>query len=107
MFKSSPGPLSVWEGVGLKVGEKVLVALREDNASKNRSEEIALVVSDKDLASKISETSKLHEQVSQSTSQIEQVSGLLRDEPNNVLAGYVVSYLTHVGAKTMIESPLP
>jgi hypothetical protein len=100
MFKSSPGPWSVWEGVGLKVGEKVLVALRDDNASKNRSEEVALVVSDKDLTAKILESLKLHEQVSQLPSQIEQVPRLLRDKSNNVLAGYVVSYLTHVGAES-------
>lgn len=100
MFKSSPGPWSVWEGVGLKVGEKILVALRDDNASKDRSEEIALVVSDQDLAAKVLESVKLHEQVSQSTNQIERLPGLLRDKPNNLVAGYVVSYLTHLGAKS-------
>ena len=100
MFKSSPGPWSVWEGVGLKVGEKVLLALWDDNASKNRSEKIAVVVSDKDLASKILESLKLHKQVAQSPGQIEQLPGLLREKPNNVLAGYVVSYLSRAPAKT-------
>lgn len=100
MFKSSPGPWSVWEGVGLKVGEKILLALRDDQASKDRSEGIALVVSDKDLAAKVLESVKLHEQVSQSPIQIEQLPGLLRDKPDNVLAGYVVSYLTREGAKS-------
>ena len=100
MFKSSPGPWSVWEGVGLKVGEKILVALRDDQASKDRSEEIALVVSDKDLAAKVLESVKLHEQISQSPNQIEHLPGLLRDKPNNLVAGYVVSYLTHAGPKS-------
>jgi hypothetical protein len=101
MFKSSPGPWSVWEGVGLKVGEKILVALRDDKASKeSRSEEIALVVSDKELASKFLESLKLHEQVSESPSHIERLPALLRAKRNNVLAGCVVSYLTHVGAKS-------
>lgn len=100
IFKSSPGPWSVWEGVGLKVGEKILVALRDDKASKDRSEEIALVVSDKDLAAKVLQSLKLHERVSQSPNQIEQFPGLLRDKPNNLVAGYVVSYLTHAEPKS-------
>jgi hypothetical protein len=89
----------VWEGVGLKVGDKTLVALRDDKTSKDRSEEIALVASDKKLAAKVLQSVKLHEQVSQSPNQIEQLPELLRDRTNNLVAGYVVSYLTHVKSK--------
>jgi O-succinylbenzoate synthase len=65
--------------VGLKVGENVLLALWDEEASKNRSEEIAVVVSDKELASKILEYLKLHEQVSQSPGRIEQLPGISKE----------------------------
>jgi len=96
MIKSAPGAWSVWEGVDIKVNERIFVARWNDQARKNRSEEIALAVSDQTLATKVSDTVKLHASLKQSAEEMDGTLNSLKDNPDSVVTGYLVGHLTSV-----------
>lgn len=103
VFKSAPGPWSVWEGVNIKVNEEIFLALWDAQARKNRSEEIALVVSDKTLATRLSDTVKIHVSLKQSGEEMERVLKSLTDNSDSVVAGYLVVYLTSAQAQGDVD----
>jgi hypothetical protein len=106
-FKSEPGPWSVWEGVGLKVNEKILVALRDANSRRLGNQQIALVVSDDALAAKLPDSVNLHARLTQFPDQIEQVVALLKLDRDHVLTGYIMAYLTGPGGNSRCGSCSP
>lgn len=97
MSKTAVGPWTPWQGVELKPGGRLLVALWGNNAARpmwaGERQETAVAVSSDDLIEKIRECIALHTRFVRSAQELSNESKRERSESDVLTAGYLLSYL--------------
>ncbi len=97
LYKSAPDRWSKWEGVEVKLNEKLLLALTWPQAGqkseKDLSEQVVLAVSNGILATKASEAVNMQTKLTQAREALDTVPAALESQPDDFTAGYIISYL--------------
>lgn len=97
MTKTSDGPWSAWEGVSPKLGGQLLIARWEPTAERarrgNEPYDLALVLSDMSLLSRVRQVTAEHALLLQQPEKVKEAIQRLPSDGNAMLAGYLVSYL--------------
>ena len=97
MSKTAIGPWTPWQGVELKPGGRLLVALWGNNAERpmwaGKPQETAVAVSSDDLIEKIRDCIALHTRLVRSAQELSDESKRERSESDVLSAGYLLSYL--------------
>ena len=103
MTKTAIGPWTPWQGVELKPGGRLLVALWGNTAERptwtGKPEETSVAASSDVLIEKISKCIALHTRLVRSTEELSDVSRLVRSESGVLTAGYLLSYLIEAESK--------
>ncbi len=98
MTKTTDGPWSAWEGVSPQLGGQLLIARWEPTAERarwgNEPYDLAFVLSDMSLLSRVRQVTAEHTQLLQQPEKVKEALRLSRSQGNAMLAGYLVSYLT-------------
>lgn len=95
MTKTSLGPWQAWQGARLDVGGPLLVLRWAGQAARaswrGKPEDVALAVSDAALQASLREAIAQHRRFERDASEITTAAALLRDKPDALFAGYLLT----------------